>query len=472
LSGNSIHFFPRSEKSDHQATLTQTTDTEDNLTTADLVAEIQEGKDMMIHETQHCDTQSSEEKTFALIQSASGKHREPHNLRRAYRLFWFAFILFFAGTGGGKLWDRVWHATRRFDTFWSPPHLFVFIITVCSGILVSVMAYVPSIRIWFGPTIRLPFTRLRAPGSLIILGSGLIALSFTITLDSFWHTAFGLDETQWSVPHDMLGWCWFTITFGFIAARLAFKAQRPVSWFTKGVIAVLMLEFMCPPMLGPFYLNYSPHLLQALKNLPIVRTEPDAQHMYRIYLNHGLTRQTSPLFIPMVSLFAGSALSLLRCIEKRARIFLVAPLLWSCFTTTRDLYTIMFLHYHGASNIQAIVPIALAEPSLWIPIPLFATTVVFELLRRTKRRETYCYALCGDFFGLCTCTIWHTSPWMFLLALPATLLIVVGSRIGTWLYSMLETPTLEKLATFLLISYTQVPAILGVVDLILRRTTP
>lgn len=148
-------------------------------------------------------------------------------------------------------------------------------------------------------------------------------------LDNLWHSAFGLDETQWSMPHHMLGWSWLTIILGFVAARLAFRQYHPLNWITTLVIALLVLEFLCSPLLGPFYLNYSPTLLHALANLPIVRTEPTAQHMYRIYLHYGLTRQTSPLFIPMVTGFAGVALGFLRKLDKRARIFLLAPLVWS-----------------------------------------------------------------------------------------------------------------------------------------------
>ncbi|GHO87697.1 hypothetical protein [Dictyobacter formicarum] len=401
-----------------------------------------------------------------------GRCNEPKSVKWAYRLFWFTFVLFFAGTGSGKLWDRVWHATRRFDTFWSPPHFFVFVVTACTGALVAVIALTPSLSIWFGPAVSLPRLHFRVPAALMILGSGLVLLCITITLDNFWHTAFGLDETQWSVPHDMLGWCWFTIIFGFAASRLAFRRYRPLSWFTNIVIAVLIIEFMCPPMLGPFYLNYSPHLLHALANLPVVRKEPDAQHMYRIYLNHGLTRQTCPLFIPQVAFFAGAALALLRRIDRRLRIFLLAPLFWSCFTATRDLYTIFLLRYHEVSRPLDVVPVALHEPSLWVPIPLFLAAVVFELCRRLRFSESCCYIMCGAIFSLCTFAIWHTTLWMLLLVPMATGTLFGGSRIGNWFYSMLNKPTLDKLTTFLLIFCAQIPTALGVIDLILRRTTP
>ena len=148
------------------------------------------------------------------------KANEPRDMIWAYRLLWFTFILFFASTALGKLWDRIWHLTHFFDTFWSPPHLFIFVMTTLTSLLVAGITFTPRLRIWFGPTLRIPLIPFPVPGSLVILGAGLIALSCTIQFDNFWHSTFGLDETQWSAPHDMLTWCWLTIIIGFVAARL------------------------------------------------------------------------------------------------------------------------------------------------------------------------------------------------------------------------------------------------------------
>ncbi len=400
------------------------------------------------------------------------KTREPAGFRTAYRLYWLTFFMFFASTGAGKLWDRVWHATHRFDTFWSLPHFFIFVMTAVTSILVATIAFTPRLRVWFGPTVRVPYIPFDVPGPLAILGAGLIMLSLTIMFDNFWHTAFGLDETQWSIPHDMLGWCWFTIVIGFVAARLAFRQYRPVSWITNLIIALLILEFMCPAVLGPFYLNYSPHLVRALANIPVVRGEPSAQHMYHIYLKFGLTRLTSPLFIPLVSLFAGAALVFLRKLDRRARIFLLAPLIWTCFLIARDLYTLFLLHYDGVKHIPDLLRVALKEPSLWMPIPLFVAVLAFELLQRSSFTENRVYAICGAIFALCAYSVWHTTLWMILLAIPAALTMVSGAWIGKWLYQLLEKPTFEKLIKFMLISCAQLPAILGIVDLLLRRATP
>jgi hypothetical protein len=400
------------------------------------------------------------------------KAKEPKDMILAYRLFWFTFVMFFASTALGKLWDRTWHLTHFFDAFWSPPHLFIFVMTTLTSLMVAMIAFTPRLRTWFGPCLRIPLIPFPMPGSLAILGAGLTLLSCTIVFDNFWHSTFGLDETQWSAPHDMLMWCWLMIIIGFVAARLAFRPYRPTTWVTELVMALAVLEFLCPPILGPFYLNYTPSLLHAMQNMPIVRTEPTAQHMYRIYLHYGITRLTSPLFIPMVALFAGVATAFLRCLDRHARIFLVAPLVWSLTLMTRDLYSILFLHYEGVKLWTQIMPVALKYPSLWVPIPLFVAVLIYQGLRRTSFTENRIYVICGTIFGLCTYAIWHFASWEIWLAVVAGLTMLYGSWIGRWLYRLLEKPTFAGLMRLLLTTCVLVPAPLGLIDLCLRWSTP
>ncbi|GAC1666360.1 MAG: hypothetical protein PVS3B1_02490 [Ktedonobacteraceae bacterium] len=75
-------------------------------------------------------------------------------------------------------------------------------------------------------------------------------------------------------------------------------------------------------------------------------------------------------------------------------------------------------------------------------------------------------------FGVCTFFIWHSANWMILLAIPAGATMILGSQIGKWIYQVIEKPRLETLLRLLLTTCAQIPAALGVVDLIMRRTTP
>lgn len=417
------------------------------------------------------------------------------NMTLAYRLLWFTFILFFAGTGFGKLWDRIWHLTHKFESFFSPPHMFISGITTLTGILALTLAFSPRFQSCFGLRTYIPFLKREVAGSLAIMGAGLICLSFAIAMDSIWHTAFGLDETMWSLPHDMLPLSWCVVILGFVSSRLAMRIYKPLDWLTKLVFAVLILCFLCPPLLGPFYLNYSLSLLHAFSILRINEIQPTIEHTYRIYITAQISRQSSPLFIPLVTFFAGVAIvllhqfnttnkmeatradapknrlmALLRWADQKGSIELLAPLVWSLVFMGRDIYTVWFVHYDGVTKIRGLLPILIKNPSLWVPIPLLVASVIFLALEKTRLDERWKWMINGTIFSLLVFCIWHTSLWMILLVIPAAPIMLFGAKVGRRIYSVLEKPHFKDILSIMLVSNAQVPAILGVVDLILRRT--
>ena len=105
-------------------------------------------------------------------------------------LVYLYFVLWFDCPG--EIVDRVRHLTHRFDTFWLPPHFFIFAMTALTSLVTAAIAFTPRLRIWFGPSLRVPLIPFLFPGSLVILGTGLIALSCTIMFDNFWHSTLGL----------------------------------------------------------------------------------------------------------------------------------------------------------------------------------------------------------------------------------------------------------------------------------------
>ncbi len=391
----------------------------------------------------------------------------------AYRLLWLTFILFFTCTGLGKLWDRIWHLTHVFDTFFSsPPHVFMSLATATVGLLIATMALSPRFRAYFGPFVRVPGFNIDVAGSLFLLGGGITALSFSVMLDLGWHSLFGLDETQWSLAHDMIVLSWCTVILGFVSCRLAFREAHPINWFTKLVLALLILGFLCPAILGPFYLNYSPDLLRALASVPVALVQPSLQHTYRIYLTAQLSRQVSPLFIPLATFLAGVALSLLRGLDPRARVFLLAPLLWSLIFMLRDWSTVWFLHYHGLTHLSQLPHVLLQEPSLWVPLPLLAAALLYTIFARLGMSEVWNGLVTGMIFAALVFLVWHNSLLMLLLIIPAAPIMLAGLAIGRHIFHMLEKPTFSGVMRYLLISLVQVPAVLGAIDLILRRLIP
>jgi hypothetical protein len=132
------------------------------------------------------------------------------------------------------------------------------------------------------------------PASLVLLAGGMTGLAVAGPLDAIWHTAFGLDETAWSVPHSMLGTAMLVLALGAVAARLALAPHAPMRPWTLPLLALLLL-FASLTLLGPLG-NASPDVVQAMSRQGALATDADAQHVFRIYLEWNLTR-TNPAFI-------------------------------------------------------------------------------------------------------------------------------------------------------------------------------
>ena len=100
---------------------------------------------------------------------------------------------------GGIYWDVTWHATIGRDSFWIPPHLFVY-----SGVQVLLLSALGGLALAW-----------RRAGSLRVALTGPVGTGFAIAalgpvvqiaaapLDDLWHRIYGLDVTIWSPPHLM-----------------------------------------------------------------------------------------------------------------------------------------------------------------------------------------------------------------------------------------------------------------------------
>ena len=80
----------------------------------------------------------------------------PAGLRRARWLLGGTFFLLICTVAVGLSWDRRWHTTHAFDSFYSPPHLFSYGMTVVVALLVTFLVFSPGYRRWFGPGFRVP----------------------------------------------------------------------------------------------------------------------------------------------------------------------------------------------------------------------------------------------------------------------------------------------------------------------------
>ena len=72
----------------------------------------------------------------------------PGGLRTAHWYIW-GLIAYFV-TFVGLSWDGAWHAMHRFDSFFSPPHVFVYANAIITIRLVANLTFRARLRQWFG----------------------------------------------------------------------------------------------------------------------------------------------------------------------------------------------------------------------------------------------------------------------------------------------------------------------------------
>ncbi|MBC8078582.1 MAG: hypothetical protein H7Y32_21070, partial [Chloroflexales bacterium] len=231
----------------------------------------------------------------------------PAHPRAARRLLWTAFWLIVFTVVVGQAWDGYWHITNVFDGFWSPPHVFVYAMSTFAGLFVVALCFTPRLRHSFGPGLVVPGLPFALPGPLFLLAAGFVALGVAgMVVDNLWHTAYGLNETQWSLPHAMIGAAICVMLLGFTSCRLALRAHRPLRWPTALLLGVLLIggtKFF----LGPLYQNPTAEGVRALASIPVLAAQPALQQGARVVLDWNLTR-SNPALVVLGAVWAGIAL--------------------------------------------------------------------------------------------------------------------------------------------------------------------
>lgn len=131
----------------------------------------------------------------------------------------------------GIYWDEAWHTDVGRDTFWSPPHLFIYGGVAIVGIAVAIWT-------WIGlrqGSIRRPMV-IALAGVVLTLASG--------PIDEWWHVAFGRDAVVWSPPH-MAALTGVVLLVGSLLIEGARFPGRRGSIFTtlasSGLLAALLI---------------------------------------------------------------------------------------------------------------------------------------------------------------------------------------------------------------------------------------
>jgi hypothetical protein len=366
----------------------------------------------------------------------------------ARRRLWLAFWLLVVTIGVGRAWDAAWHVTREFDSFFSPPHLFTYAFTGLAGGIV--------LSLWLDRRLRALFGA--PPWPLVLTLGGFATLLLAGALDAVWHTRFGLDETLWSTPHAMIGWGLLVAYLGFASARLALG--RP-PWPVALLLAFFGLGFSVSPLLGPLFANNTPETIRAVAEIPVLQRQEAAQHTYRIYLAWNLDR-TNPLLLPLGALWAAAALAYARALDGRARVWLLAALLWTLFSTSGE--------RREAQWLDRFAPLA-GEPANWLPLPAIFAGLGFALARLLRLPPWAAWFVAGLAFAVVANSWWGPHAGAGALALLAAVAALLGARVGAALHAALAAPRRRRVAAVLALGVL-VPFGTGLVDLYLRRATP
>jgi len=167
--------------------------------------------------------------------------REP---RPGGRAPWHVLAIVFASTSVivGVLWDISWHQSIGRDTFWSPPHLAIYLGGVMAGIacgwhvLHTSFAGTPEQR---GAGVGFwKFFRGSLGAWLCIWGA--FAMLTSAPFDDWWHSAYGLDVKILSPPHMVLAAGILAIQLGALLMVLALQnrqATEPKAKNRSGVAA-------------------------------------------------------------------------------------------------------------------------------------------------------------------------------------------------------------------------------------------
>lgn len=132
---------------------------------------------------------------------------------------WYVRCLVGASTSAifGMYWDLSWHSTIGRDSFWTPPHMAVYLTGILTGIACGytiltttfgsfAKAKAASVRIW----------GLRGPLGCFVATWGACAMLISAPFDNWWHNAYGLDVAILTPPHALLSSGIAAVGFGAV----------------------------------------------------------------------------------------------------------------------------------------------------------------------------------------------------------------------------------------------------------------
>src|SRR5580704_12419030 len=165
----------------------------------------------------------------------------------------WASILGVTSAMAGVEWDISWHRSIGRDTFWTPPHMAIYLCGVIAGISSAYLILATS----FGKLPRVRESSVKMWGFYGPLGAfitawGGIAMLVSAPFDNWWHGAYGLDVKILSPPHAVLALGIISIELGALMLILGYmnraegKDRTRLTWLYLyvGSMIVIALQVM------------------------------------------------------------------------------------------------------------------------------------------------------------------------------------------------------------------------------------
>jgi len=143
---------------------------------------------------------------------------------------WFVWTAVFSVLSGivGAHWDISWHRSIGRDTFWSPPHIAIYLKGVLAGITFGYLI----LHTTFAGRDRddvVDIWGFRGPLGAFIAAWGGITMLTSGPFDDWWHNAYGLDTKIVSPPHIVLLLGSHAVTLGAVVLVQALRSRADES---------------------------------------------------------------------------------------------------------------------------------------------------------------------------------------------------------------------------------------------------
>jgi hypothetical membrane protein len=159
-----------------------------------------------------------------------------HAAERTASVPWYISTCVIAITSAsiGGIWDISWHKSIGRDTFWTAPHMLIYLCGILAGIACgylilsnsfghSAAAQAGSVRMW----------GFRGPLGAFVCAWGGVAMITSAPFDNWWHAAYGLDVKVLSPPHVLLIFGMLVIRIGTLLLIMGHLSQAEGALRTK-----------------------------------------------------------------------------------------------------------------------------------------------------------------------------------------------------------------------------------------------